>query len=79
MKDGGGGVTGFLFATPGFLSGMGKALDLWGAMTAFNGAASAEEADRLAVLSDWLAVGEDMRNAIKEAGCREAVNDCVEG
>ncbi len=62
-------MTDFLFSMPSFLSGMGKAIDLGGTMTLFNGAASAEEADSLAVLSDWLAVGEDMKKAIKEAGC----------
>lgn len=60
-------MTDFLFSTPNFLSGMGKAIDLGGTMMVFNASDSPAEADRLALLSDWGAVGADIYTSIEKA------------
>jgi hypothetical protein len=54
----------FLFAMPGFLSGMGSVLDLAGNSVTINSSSSEEEADAVAVRQDWLAIGDDMRKVI---------------
>ena len=59
-------MTDFLFATPSFISGMGRAIDLGGTMTVFNTSDTPEEADARAIFNDWLAVGNDMREAFKK-------------
>jgi hypothetical protein len=59
-------LTDFLFATPSFIAGMGRAIDLGGTMTTFNLSDTPAEADERALLSDWIAVGNDMREAFKK-------------
>ena len=53
----------FLFAMPSFLLGMGAVLDLGGTMEIFNTSSSPENADILAAVNDWSAVGNDIRTA----------------
>lgn len=57
-------MTDYLFAHPGFLCGMARALDLGDTLTEYNRSLSEEEADFIAMESDWMAVGDDIRNAI---------------
>jgi hypothetical protein len=57
----------FLFATPSFVAGMGRAIDLGGTMTIFNDSATPAEADERAILNDWLITGNDIREAFKQA------------
>ena len=59
-------MTDFLFATPSFIAGMGRAIDIGGTMSFYNLSDTPAEADERAILSDWLAVGNDMRRAFKE-------------
>lgn len=54
----------FLFAMPGFIAGMGAVIDLGGTMEIFNTSSSPENADILAAVNDWSAVGKDIRFAI---------------
>ena len=61
----------YLFATPGFVNGMGSVLDLGGTLFQYNGSSSGEEADALAMRSDFQAVGNDLRTAAEEL-CNEA-------
>lgn len=61
----------YLFARPSLLEGMGRTVDLWGTMTEYNQSLSPEQADYLAILSDWTAVGDDLRSVMREVGAAE--------
>jgi hypothetical protein len=54
----------FLFAVPTFSEGVGRLIDVGDTLTEYNYSPSAEGADRLAIAADWLAVGQDIQNAI---------------
>ena len=54
----------FLTPRPSFLTGMARVFDLGGVLTEFHFASSPEEADFLALRSDWEAVGNDIRAGI---------------
>ena len=56
----------FLFAMPGFLAGMGSAIDIGGTMMMFNESPSPEEADALALANDWAVVNGDVRKAVEK-------------
>lgn len=56
--------TDFLFSTPTFLNGMGSVLNIAGNYYTFNDSESDEEADFLALKSDWGVVGEDICESI---------------
>ena len=60
--------TDFLFAQPGFIRGMGRALDLGSTKNVYNGSSSADEADFRALKSDWTIVGDDIRRASHQHG-----------
>jgi hypothetical protein len=55
----------YLVASPSFLTGVARTLDLYGQFDAYNGSKTAQEADALALQSDWKVVGEDLRAAVK--------------
>lgn len=57
--------TPFLFARPSFLEGCGRVLDFGDTLTQYNTALTPEQADAIAVYFDWLAVGGDIRMAVK--------------
>ena len=57
---------GLLYATPSFLEGMARTLDLGGTFTDYNTSRCAAEADFLALRSDWRAVGEDFDTVLAE-------------
>jgi len=57
-------MTDYLFAHPSFLGGMARCLDLGDTLTEYNQALTGEQADRVAIQADWMAVGEDIRVAI---------------
>lgn len=56
----------FLFARPSFISGMGRVLDLGSTLTEYNVSPSEEQADHIAIRSDWEAVGSDITKAIAQ-------------
>ena len=58
--------TSYLFATPSFLSGMAQVLDMGGTMVEYNTQKTGIEADRIALLNDWMAVGNDLRTVMKQ-------------
>ena len=60
--------TSFLFARPSFLEGLARIFDFGGSLNQYNTSATPEEADKRALRSDWLAVGDDMRRAIGIVG-----------
>ena len=57
---------GLLYATPSFLEGFARALDIGNTFTQYNTSENAREADFLALRSDWRAIGEDFENALAE-------------
>jgi len=62
-------MTDFLFASPSFLTGLGRTIDI-GAMlnrSNYNLTSTPEGADLRAIAQDWGAVGKDLRKAMIEA------------
>jgi hypothetical protein len=55
----------FLFATPSWLSGAARSLDLAGAFDEYNESPTGEMADANALWCDWRIVGESIFDAIK--------------
>jgi hypothetical protein len=58
--------TGFLYATPSFMAGVGRVLDLWGIFDEYNSSTSDQEADAIALYSDWRITGQDLRDAAND-------------
>lgn len=58
--------TKFLFVTPSFTMGMGSVLNIAGNYFPFNNSDSDIEIDIKGIESDWLAIGQDLKTAIKE-------------
>jgi hypothetical protein len=58
--------TGFLFAEPSFAEGLSRLFDWGGMLNEYNTSASGAEADRLAMMCDWAAVGDDFLRAVEE-------------
>lgn len=56
--------SGYLFPTPDPYYAAGQVLDLLGTPQHYNFSSTEAEADRLAIASDWAAVGEDLRQAM---------------
>ena len=59
--------TDFLTASSGFMTGMGSAIGIAGNFYGFNYSKSSIEADKKALRSDWLMVGQDLAGAIRKA------------
>lgn len=56
----------FLFARPSFLGGVAALVDFGNTLFVYNESVTPEQADYFAVKSDWVAVGNDLRRAIRE-------------
>ena len=56
----------FLYARPSFLEGVARIIDMGGTLNEYNSSRSGQEADAVALRSDWAAIGQDMRDAIGE-------------
>jgi hypothetical protein len=56
--------TDFLVPTSSFLTGFGSVLNIGGDYFSYNYADSEEEADKVALESDWLIVGRDLRESL---------------
>lgn len=55
--------TDFLFARPSFLSGIARVLDIFGIFDSYNQSRNGQEADAIAIRSDWAMVGQDITDA----------------
>ena len=55
-----------LFETPSFISGMAKSLGLFGNFNRYNSSLTEDEADYKGIYSDWLTIGNDIRNTISK-------------
>ncbi len=60
------GETSFLFATPSFLEGLARTLDLGATLDEYNSSITPEQADYLALKNDWQVIGNDFANAIEQ-------------
>ena len=56
--------TDLLFARPSFLEGVARLLDFGGTLNEYNRSDMPEDADLVALRSDWEALGEDYRSAL---------------
>ncbi len=54
--------TNLLYAKPGFLSGIARALDIAGIFDSYNDSPTGSMADYMAIKSDWKTIGNDLRN-----------------
>jgi len=61
------GRTDFLFASPSFLTGAGRVMDLGAVLEqdSYNFSTTPEEADALAIASDWQVVGQNLARAVE--------------
>jgi hypothetical protein len=62
----------FLVATPSWLSGAGRVLDLGGQFDEYNDSPSIEAADAKALFSDWRSIGESIMSVLKREPQSEA-------
>lgn len=58
---------GFLYARPSFLEGMARVMDLGNTLNEYNRTMTTQQADWLALRSDWNAVGDDLRYSLLQA------------
>jgi len=58
-----------LFARPSLISGIARTFDLFGVFDFYNISPSGDIADARALYSDWSAVGDDLRKAMKSTDC----------
>ena len=63
--------TDYLFATPSFLSGVARLLDLSGRFDVYNDSVDPSIADARAIYSDWRMVGQDLAGAMTTVVVRE--------
>ena len=56
--------TDFLYARPSFIEGMARIMDVTGSLNEYNHAQDGQEADTIAIWSDWAMIGQDMRRVI---------------
>jgi len=61
-----------LFAMPSFITGVARIIDPFGTLNIYN---RSKHPDYYAMLSDWKAVGDDMRQVIREYGNTVDQND----
>lgn len=61
---------GLLYATPSYLDGFARILDIGGTLDDYNYSATPEDSDRIAFLADWHAVASDFRKAVAETAKR---------
>lgn len=58
--------TDFLVASPSLRSGLARLVDFYGFYDSYNRSPNESDADALAILADWLAVGQDIQDAIDQ-------------
>jgi hypothetical protein len=63
-------MTDYLFARSSFWEGVGRNFDILGTMNQYNYAKTGDEADRIALMADWLAVYGDLWRAYEDLQCQ---------
>jgi hypothetical protein len=59
-----GDYTDLLYARPTFVGGIARCLDFGATLREFNSSPNGDQADQVALASDWQAIGDDLRAAI---------------
>jgi hypothetical protein len=59
-----------LYSQPSMQEGFARALDIGGVFDAYQESPTSAEADRLAMMSDWYAVGADLHHAVQRYSAR---------
>lgn len=59
-------MSNYLFATPSFLSGAARTLDIVGLFDFYNLSPTGEIANRRGLWSDWVSVGKYLRDSIED-------------
>ncbi|NES96941.1 MAG: hypothetical protein F6K32_17225 [Desertifilum sp. SIO1I2] len=59
-------LTGFLYARPSLFEGVARLIDFGNTLQVYNSSLSPEQADFLALASDWYVVGEDIKEAMNQ-------------
>ena len=62
--------TRFLFAQPSWGGGLARGLDLFGNFDVYHMSQADISADDIAIQSDWLAIGDDLAEAIDAVGTK---------
>ena len=57
-------LTTYLFASPSVAEGIGRILDFGGTLTEYNSSLTPQQADAIAISSDWRMVGQDIATAM---------------
>lgn len=69
-------LSSFLYARPSFIEGVARLIDLGNTLQEYNSSLSPEQADALAIFSDWRVVGEDLASAmLMYEGYEEQITD----
>jgi hypothetical protein len=63
-------MTDYLFARPSFWEGVARNFDIYGGLNRYNYSKTGAEADRLALMSDWKAVYNDLWQAYNDTICQ---------
>lgn len=59
-------LTGFLYARPSLVEGIARLIDFGNTLEAYNSSLSPDQADFLALASDWYVIGDDLRGAMNQ-------------
>lgn len=59
-------LSSYLYARPSLIEGVARMVDFGNTLQVYNTSLTAEQADYLALLSDWLVVGHDLNKAMSE-------------
>lgn len=57
-------LSSYLYARPSIVEGIARLVDFGDTLSEYNDILSPEQADALALLADWLVVGDDLREAM---------------
>ncbi|MEH2034039.1 MAG: hypothetical protein V7K67_31275 [Nostoc sp.] len=59
-------LSSYLYARPSLIEGVARIVDFGNTLQEYNGSLTAEQADYLALLSDWVVVGHDLKKAMSQ-------------
>ena len=62
-----------LYPQPSFFEGIGRLMDFAGLLDCYNDSESGDEADQMALMADWFAVGDDLRGVIVDYARRHGI------
>ena len=63
-------MTDFLYARPSVMEGIGRNMDFFGSMNSYNYSQNGDEADKIAIANDLLAIYLDFHNAFLNTLCQ---------